>query len=281
MKRGVKTRIHPCYPTDDTGAQLGEPILQTQAYLDEKRKKMGPYVFACQMILNPKADDVSGFKEDWLRHYRGLEIEVTGNIYIVMDPANAKKKDSDYTAGWVVEACADQKVRIRDILRDRLNLMERTQWLMGMHRKYTKMGHKPLAVGYEKYGKDTDIDHIEYIQEQDTYQFDITPLGGAMAKEDRIRLLIPDFEQGNLLLPTEYNQVNYEGRREDLVQVFVDDEYLAFPIMDHDDMLDGLARIKDPDMDLTFPMPDDSAMPGDYDKFNQELPNSGSGGFMF
>jgi hypothetical protein len=284
LKRGIETRIHPCYPCDKEGKAIGDPVLQSQEYLDEKRRKMGPYVFACQMLLNPKADEIQGFKEEWLSHYKPKQTELRGNIYIIMDPANEKKKHSDYTAGWVLEACEDQKVRVREILRDRLGLIERTDWLMKMHRRYTGLGKKPLGVGYEKYGKDADIDHIEDVMDRESYKFRITPLGGGMAKEDRIRLLIPMFSvddskgiECDILLPTEYYAVNYEGRREDLVRIFIDDEYNAFPIMEHDDMLDALARIKDDDMRLTFPMP---LTPGaDYEHY-EFTPDSGKG-FVF
>jgi len=255
MKRGVEPVTWSCYPVDDDGNQTGEPYLQTQEYLDDKRRKMGPYVFACQMLLNPKADEVQGFKQDWLRHYKPVQLEAKGNIYIIIDPANEKSKRSDYTAGWVIEACEDQKLRVRGMLRDRLNLVERTDWLFEMHRKYTSMGMKPNTVGYEKYGMQTDIEHIEDRQQREGYVFDITPLGGSMSKYDRIRMLIPIFKEGDLILPTEYYRVNYEGRREDLVEVFVEEEYLAFPVHEHEDMLDGLARTQDPDMDIVFPKP--------------------------
>ena len=36
-------------------------------------------------------------------------------------------------------------------------------------------------------------------------------------------------------------------------EIFVHEEYNAFPIVVHDDMLDGLARIRDPEFDMRFP----------------------------
>jgi len=280
LKRGIPAVTHPCFPVDDEGNQIGEPVLQSQEYLDEKRRDMGPYIFACQMLLNPKADDVQGFKEDWLCHYKPFETDVAGNIYIIVDPANEKKKTSDNTAGWVVEACSDQKVRIREALRDRLNLIERTDWVFEQHRKYTALGKKPLGVGYEKYGMQSDIEHIKDRQRREGYEFHITALGGQMAKHDRIRKLIPVFKEGDILLPTEFFRVNYEGKREDLIAAFIDDEYNAFPVMAHDDMLDALARIRDPDMRITFPMPP-SPENTDLTTFDMPLPNGGGGEFVF
>ena len=39
----------------------------------------------------------------------------------------------------------------------------------------------------------------------------------------------------------------------DIVDEFIKDEYTTFPVMSHDDMLDCLARIEDPDVNIRFP----------------------------
>jgi hypothetical protein len=111
---------------------------------------------------------------------------------------------------------------------------------------------RKLPVYYEKYGKDSDIEHIKDAQEQENYRFDIFPVGGQMAKNDRIRRLIPDFENGAIFLPERLFYIDCEGRTRDLVEIFVNEEYIPFPVGEHDDMLDDLARIKD--IDLKFPI---------------------------
>lgn len=88
---------------------------------------------------------------------------------------------------------------------------------------------------------------------QEQYKFTITPLGGPLGKPDRIRTLVPDFEQGLILLPEHLWYTNYEEETLDLVQVFINEEYLAFPLATHDDLLDGLARKNDPDMRIKYP----------------------------
>lgn len=74
-----------------------------------------------------------------------------------------------------------------------------------------------------------------------------------MKKEDRIRRLIPDCENGSFYLPDQCIQENYEGRTEDLTKMFIYDEYLAFPVGVHDDLLDCISRIKDEDLGAVFP----------------------------
>ena len=48
--------------------------------------------------------------------------------------------------------------------------------------------------------------------------------------------------------------MDYEGRVVDLVQAFIEEEYKAFPVGSHDDMLDTLARIREEDLKTTWPM---------------------------
>ena len=247
MERGaVDVRFHPC---TKNGQVDGEPVLMSLELLKEKRRDMGVYTFACQMLQNPKPDNVQGFDKDWLGYWSGTG-ETRSNTYLLFDPANEKKKKSDWTAAWCIEACEDKHYRVRDMVRDRLNLVERGNLLFQWHRKY-----QPRGVGYEKYGKDSDIQYFEQRMVDEKYRFTITALGGRLSKPDRIRTLVPDFEQNRILLPEEIWYTNYEGEFLDLVQVFINTEYLAFPLATHDDMLDALARINDPAMRIKCPVP--------------------------
>lgn len=248
LQRGtVQPRI---YPATDTGKVDGVPVFHTPEALAEKRRDMGPYVFGAQMLQDPTADETQGFKEEWLQH--ALPRPYGLNIYLVFDPASAKKKDSDYTAGWCVGFGADRNMYVLDMVRDRLSLTERADLVMNWHRKW-----QPLAVGYERYGMMADIEHIRYRQEQENYRFPIIELGGTMPKVDRIRRLVPWFEQGRVYLPPQMPKTNYEGRTIDLVESFKTDEYIPFPVGMHDDMLDALARILDDEMPADWPMSGD------------------------
>ena len=248
MKRDAAIpRLHPA---TDNGKVEGNPVLLTREELDDKRRKQGPYTFGCQMLQDPKADSVQGFKIEWLKYYQGVKDGAGMNVFILVDPANEKKKKSDYTSIWVIGAGADSKYRLLGGLRDRLSLTERTRKLFELHRHFKKPNQK-IDVGYEKYGKDSDIEHIEEKMEQENYSFRIIPLGGAMAKNDRIRRIIPDFENGNILLPKKLPYVTYELKTIDLTEQFINEEYAPFPVGEHDDMLDNLSRIKD--MPHTFP----------------------------
>lgn len=246
IERGTAIpRIHPA--TLD-GTPEGEPVLMTRDLIAQKRRDQGPYTFACQMLLNPKADEAQGFKEEWLRYYDTLGRP--GNRYILFDPANGKKRANDYTCGFVLDLGFDKKIRVVDMVRDRLNLTERTALIMRWHKTY-----KPIRNGvrYEQYGMQADIQHIKSIMEAESYSFDITEVGGSTPKNDRIKRLIPYFERGDILLPRRYSYTNYERETRDLIHDFIHEEFLAFPVPIHDDMLDCLARILEPDLELTWP----------------------------
>ncbi len=250
IRRGAATpRIHPA--TVD-GTTDGEPVLLSRQALADKRRKMGPYTFACQMLQDPRADEVQGFKEEWLKFWQPQRAGTEGmNLYLLCDPASEKKKGSDYTVAMVVGLGADGNLYLVDMVRDRLNLTERAQVILRLHRK-----HRPKLVGYERYGMQADIEHIQYLQDQQNYRFPILELGGAMPKNDRIRRLIPDFEQGRVYLPQSLIYIDCQNKARDLTLEFIEEEYQSFPVAAHDDMLDCLSRIKDPELKAVFPMPE-------------------------
>ncbi len=238
-------RIHAA--THD-GTMTGNPVFLTQEQLDEKRRQQGPYIFSSQMLLNPKADETQGMLREWVedRHsgisWRGM------NVYLLFDPASAKKRTSDYTAAWAVGLHHDNRIYVLDMLRDRLNLTQRTERLFDWHRKFD-----PVDTRYEKYGKDSDIEHIKSQQKRQNYRFQITEVGGQTSKPDRIKRLIPYFEQGRIVLPRTCYKTGYDGKTSDLVADFIEQEFMAFPVGVHDDMLDALARLFEPDLTLLWP----------------------------
>lgn len=232
------------------GTVDGEPVFLTREKLAQKRRDMGPYTFSAQMLQNPTADSTQGFKREWLRFYeQSPESASAGaNKYLLVDAANDKRKSSDYTSMWVIGLGQDDNYYVLDMVRDRLNLTERAEKVMQLHRKW-----KPKSVRYERYGMMADIQHIKTLQASQNYRFEIVEVAGQAPKNDRIRRLIPLFEQGRIYLPQSLHKTDYEGQVRELVGDFVEQEYASFPVPLHDDMLDALARIAEPDMPLIWP----------------------------
>lgn len=247
MKRGtVKLREHP---GRKGGTEDGESVFWPDELHQSKRRDMGPYTYACQILLNPKADSAQNFQRDWIQHYASIE-KFTLNKYICVDAASSKKKGSDYTAMFVVGLGADDNYYVIDIVRDRMNLTERTQRLFELVRK-----HDPIEIRYERYGMMGDIEHITAHGEKVGFRIDgrIVEVAGKAGKYDRIRRLIPVFEQKRVYLPRSLHVTDWEKVTRDLVHDFIEDEYLPFPSGGHDDMLDCLARIMEPDLELRWP----------------------------
>ena len=209
--------------------------------LKKIKRVVGSRDFSALYQQDPSGDDVSGFKDEWLNYWDATNLN-NMSVYIICDPASAKKKSSDYTVFLVIGVGHDGNIYIIDMIRDRLSLTEKSNALFMLHQKYN-----PVAVGYEKYGMQTDIEHFEYRMRELNYRFHITELGGSMAKEDRIRRLVPLFEDGRVFLPEICVKTDYQGNSINLTNSFIHDEYQEFPVSTHDDMLDCLARVEDPD----------------------------------
>jgi predicted phage terminase large subunit-like protein len=253
-KGTAKPRVHIL--THD-GTADGEPVLRSKQWVVEKRRDMGPYIFACQMLQNPKADETQGFREEWIKFHDGFNRNGM-NVYILVDPAGSKDKRSDYTAVWVVGIAPDENLYVLDIIRDRLNLTQRAALLMKLARKWKPMGSE--GVRYEKNGMQADIEHIQSVQRAQNYRFDITAMPTDVKKNDRIKRLIPYHEQGRVYYPRTCYYTDYQGKTEDLMQIYLQQEYKPFPVSVHDDMLDALARIAEPEFPLIWPDTDDSHM---------------------
>lgn len=248
IKRGTATlRLHP---GKVGGVESGESVFWPEELHKQKRRDMGIYTYACQILLNPKADSLQGFQREWIKHYTTINERVLTK-YLLVDAASSKKKASDYTAMMIVGLGADQNYYVLDMVRDRLNLKERGDRLFELHRKW-----KPYQVRYERYGLMADIEHYQQRMEAETYRFSIREVAGKSSKHDRIKRLLPAFEQGRIYLPKSLHRTDYQRETRDLVRDFIEEEYMAFPVGLHDDMLDCLSRIMEPDLVAVWPKED-------------------------
>lgn len=213
---------------------------QETLYLEQD---LGPYDAAGQMQQRPSPKGGGEMRREWLCHYKTRP--AIHNCVIIVDPAGEKKKGSqgmkkDNTGIVVVGIGTDGNYYLLDAYRDRLNLEERTTILFKLHHKY-----RPNGVFYERYGKDSDIVYIRSQQELLNYRFQIFELGGSTSKIDRIKNLIPIFSRGEMWLPETLYRTNHLGKPVDIIEEFIEVEYLPFPVGRFDDLIDALARITD------------------------------------
>lgn len=218
--------------------------------LDSIRTMIGPRDWSALYMQRPVPGGGGEFKREWIKTYKSSPEQVGkgANKYILVDPAGEKREDNDFTSMWVVGLGPDGNYYWLDGVRDRLNLPERGRKLLDLHRKW-----KPVQTRYERYGMMGDVQYIRELQERENYRFPLTEVAGSMKKEDRIRRLLPMMEQGLFYVPESMHRTDSEGTTRDLVQVFIEEEMTAFPAGLHDDMLDALGRLIEPDMPLRWP----------------------------
>ena len=216
--------------------------------LDRTKRMIGPRDWSALYMQSPVPGGGGEFQREWLRWYEGDAGEGT-NRYLLVDPAGETRPENDYTSMWIVGLGADGCYRWLDGIRDRLNLTERGNAVMRLHRKW-----KPTETRYERYGMMADVQYIKELQRRENYYFEVTEVAGVkLKKNDRIRRLIPLFEQHKFLFPHTLHYTDRDGIPRDLVHTFVEEELAAFPAGLHDDMLDALARIAEPDLPLIWP----------------------------
>jgi hypothetical protein len=187
---------------------------------------IGPREWSALYMQSPIPGGGGEFRREWVKHYQSTPMEAGGgmNRYILVDPAGEKRPGNDFTSIWVVGLGSDGNYYWLDGVRDRLNLTERGKEVMRLHRKW-----KPFGVRYERYGMMGDIQYLQDLQERENYRFTVTEVAGTLKKEDRIRRLIPLFEQGKFYFPVTLHYTDREGVPRDMVGEFIEKEYCAFP----------------------------------------------------
>lgn len=233
----------------------------TREVLNEKRNLLGDYNYAGQFLQEPVPVGGGEFNESWMQFYQAGGVKPKEcNLVILCDPAGGeemnrkKRKLSDWTVFDVIGLAPDNNYYLLDRVRDRLNPTDRVETLFMLHRKWNGLSGKPPKVGYEKYGMMTDTHYIREKQRQDAYNFPLIELGGGMMKEERIRRMIPDMQNGRWFFPPTMIYVDQEGRKFDLIEE-MKSEMKSFPRARHDDILDAMSRIYETDLNLVFPKP--------------------------
>ena len=262
-KLGYNYSIHACHPIlwddveidDETGFpkklyhDFSKTVFFSEKEISEAKRDVGEE-FGIQYLCDPTYALEANFDESWIEYYDAFpgNVRKGQSVYILVDPANEKKKHSDYTCMWVVGLGDDQNYYILDCVRAKLNLSERTDKLFELVSRWG-----PLQVRYEQYGLMSDIQHIKYVMDHRNYHFNIEKVGGSTKKTDRIKRLLPPFKNHKFYFPKALLQTNADGKEEDMVKTFIAEEYREFPQAQFDDMMDSLSRIMEPDMPLHWP----------------------------
>lgn len=236
------------------------PARLSREILDQSRLDMTEAIYAGQMLQEPVPVGGGEFRPEWPQHYPNGSLKPkTMNVYILVDAAGGedtnkkKRKTSDRTAMAVIGLGPDNNYYLLDLVIDRLNATERIDTLFILHRKWNELCGKPPKVGYEKYGLMTDTHYAQKRMNEEGYRFQLIELGGRMAKEERIRRMIPDLQKSRWYFPDTLLYTDTEGRTLDMVKELTESEMAVFPRARYDDGLDAITRIYDSEMGAIFP----------------------------
>ena len=220
----------------------GNATMMAKEALENLRRDMGPATWAAQMLQNPVAAGVRMFSDEWLLFY-SLEVPLDYDRMvkcIFIDSANAKKKSSDYTTMLVMGLAEDGCWYLLDGVYDRLDLAQRTRALFSLERAWWPVKN----TWWEQQGAMSDVAHVRLEMNREMFHFQITELHHSIPKQDRIGRLVPEFEQGRIILPRMMLKRRQDGSTVDLVKAFRE-QYCNYPVVRHDDFIDCLADVKD------------------------------------
>lgn len=205
----VKARFHPA---THNGRIDGVPVFFSAKVWADKIRNTSRSILASQQLQNPLADEDATFRTEWLKTY---EVRPrTLNVYIMADPSRGRSATSDNTAIAVIGLSSAGAKFLLDGVCHRMTLSQRWVALRNLRRKWSRAkGVQRLAVGYERYGAQSDD---EYFQEQmdldrknriEDSHFTIDELNwpreGGESKRERVERLEPDFRNARFFLPRE------------------------------------------------------------------------------
>ncbi len=206
-RKSAKPRI---YPATDDGKRTGKLVLLTPErwakILNDQRSTV-----SAQMLLNPIAGNEATFKSIWLRTYDIIPAVL--NVYILVDPSKGSGERSDRTGIAVLGVDPASNKYLLDGVCHRMKLSERWHFVKSLKAKWeAHPGVQMVKIGWERYGKDVELEVIEDMQIRENNHFEIeelnTPKQGGHSKDDRIERLEPDIRQGRFYLPC---VVHYDG----------------------------------------------------------------------
>lgn len=268
QERGVRVIKRPCWMDAQQGNKVS--VYYSMEYLLEKKELLGDEEFGIQWELNPRAGKIEQVQEEWVRYYDPYEeipgfdnrqmpehLARLGNTYMTVDGAGGEKDHtSDFTCIQVWSAQMDGTVALLDMVWDRLDPDERRKEAMRLYLAWAKYRFQDCR--WEAYGMDSDIFWLSELQTKTGNHFTVHRVSGTQkgAKEKRIGgRLFPLFKERKVVLPEEMIRecAHLGGNTMDLIQPFVHQELLRWPLVEHDDILDCMSRLLEPNLPMVFP----------------------------
>lgn len=182
----------------------GKPIFAawyTPESLEVERQKLGTFVFNCQYMMQPGDPAEQKFKSEWIHKRAPISKDAPGYFhFLIVDPANAQKKESDFTAMSLISVDWEMKLQYTDGVHDKLNPRQRIEAVLDLYEKW-----KFEVCGYETVGfQQTDAFWLRQRMEKRNIHFRIHEINNKkQSKTDRIIGMQPMFEAGQFFFPDE------------------------------------------------------------------------------
>lgn len=208
-----KSLIPRIYPATDDGTLDGNPVFLSRERWNQIKRDQRSTVSA-QCLLNPVAGNEATFHSSWLKTYDVIPALL--NVYILVDPSKGSGERSDRTAIAVVGIDQGGNKYLLDGVCHRMRLSDRWSYVKQLKEKWENHpGVQMVRVGWERYGKDVELEVITDIQLRENDVFEInelnTPRQGGHSKDDRIERLEPDIRGGRFYLPCVAHNPDFGG----------------------------------------------------------------------
>jgi hypothetical protein len=203
IKRGAA--VPRLFPATHNGRFDGRPVFFSEKEWAKRVRDQSRSTVAAQLLQNPMADESATFQVAWLKDY---EVRPrTMNVYIMVDPSMGRHASSDNTAMAVIGVSATGGKYLLDGFCHRMQLSERWNKLKTLYRKWSAMpGVQHVAVGYERYGMQSDLEYFDERMLLEKLHFPIQELNwtrdSTTSKAERVARLEPDFRNGRFYLPS-------------------------------------------------------------------------------
>ena len=245
---------------------LWEEYHGTKHYTDAK-KDQWKWETTCQQ--RPELAVPQRFERRWLQVYTDRINPGRFHVWVLCDPALSQNRNADRTCIMALAGGSDNKLFLVDLVLDRLNPDERTRALIRMADYW-----EADAILYEETGMSSDSFYLDRDIEKFGINCPVIPVGRRgprhmRPKDARIADLIQDFRESRIVFPgvediTEEGEMGVrprfmykqrDGMRVDLMNYVVEQEYIPWAgkgSLPHDEFLDCLSRIKDPEFQMTY-----------------------------
>jgi phage terminase large subunit-like protein len=197
------------------------------------KEDKGMWDFMCQLLLKPDDPAKRQFSKTMICYFNSVP---NCNYYLLVDPASTRKKKSDFTVMLVVGVNKNRKY-IVDGLRDKLDPKQRIDRALELAERWNIKGCGWESIAFQE----TDCYYLEEQRRLKKLWFVLDEIKShKVAKEDRIRSLIPEYANHEWEWPIKGTivKMGYDGRSYDLTQE-LEKEMMEFPLSEHDDLFDA------------------------------------------